>query len=225
MNILQRIGWVWVTVVCLAACAAAQVQTAELHVTVKDAGGALVRNATVTAQDQARGIERTVTASTAEGQYVFLTLPPGLYTVTVEAAGFAKTVNRDVRLLIGHVEELPVVLSVAAANETVEVTSEAELVETQQTASSTTIDTRRIENLPINGRNYINFALTNSQLARDDAPSIGAAPTSGLNIGGQRARSNLVTVDGTNAIDLSVNGVRSTVSQEAVQEFQIITNG
>ncbi len=67
--------------------------------------------------------------------------------------------------------------------------------------------------------------MTDSQLNRDDSPSIGAAPTSGLNIGGQRARNNLVNVDGTNAIDNSTNGVRSTVSQDAVQEFQIITNG
>lgn len=76
--------------------------------TVKDTKGAVVQNAAVTAGDQARGIERTVTTSTAEGQYVFLTLPPGLYAVRVEAPGFAKTVTRDVRLLIGHVEELSV---------------------------------------------------------------------------------------------------------------------
>lgn len=214
-----------VAVLCLAGSALAQVQTAELHITVKDAKGAVVRNATVTVEDAARGLTRTSTASTGEGQYVFLSLPAGTYTVTVEAPGFGKTVNRDVRLLIGHIEDLPISLSVAAANETVEVSSEAALVETQQTSSSTTIDQTRIENLPINGRNYINFALTNSQLARDDAPSIGAAPTSGLNIGGQRARSNLVNIDGTNAIDNSTNGVRSTVSQDAVQEFQIITNG
>jgi hypothetical protein len=66
--------------------------------------------------------------------------------------------------------------------------------------------------------------LTNSQVARDTAPSIGAAPTSGFNVMGQRARSNLVNVDGADAVDTSVNGVRSTVSQEAVQEFQIMTN-
>ena len=214
-----------VAIVCLAAGALAQVQTAELHVTVKDAKGAVVRNATVTAEDGARGLSRSTTTSTNEGQYILLSLPAGVYTVTVEAPGFGKSVARDVRLLIGHLEELPVTLSVAAANETVEVTSEAALIETQQTSSSTTIDQTRIENLPINGRNYINFALTNSQLARDDAPSIGAAPTSGLNIGGQRARSNLVNIDGTNAVDNSTNGVRSTVSQDAVQEFQIITNG
>src|SRR6185437_15138551 len=81
-----------------------------------------------------------------------------------------------------------------------------------------------IENLPINGRNYINFALTDSQVERDIAPSIGAAPTSGLNFSGQRARANLVNVDGADAVDNSVNGIRSTVSQEGVQEFQIVNN-
>ena len=100
----------------------------------------------------------------------------------------------------------------------------AELIETSRTSTTDTIEQKAIDNLPINGRNYINFALTDSQVLRDNAPSIGAAPTSGLNISGQRARSNLVNVDGANAIDNSTNGVRSTVSQEAVQEFQIITN-
>src|SRR5437868_11350518 len=62
-------------------------------------------------------------------------------------------------------------------------------------------------------------------MARDNTPNLPIAPTSGLNVGGQRARANLVNVDGADAVDNSVNGVRSTVSQEAVQEFQIITNG
>ena len=116
-------------------------------------------------------------------------------------------------------------LSVSGQKTEVTVSGEAEMVETQQTSVSTTINQQRIDNLPINGRNYINFTLLNSQTARDDAPSIGIAPTSGLNVGGQNARSNLVNVDGMDAIDNSVNGVRSTVSQEAVQEFQLITNG
>ncbi|NWG14261.1 MAG: TonB-dependent receptor, partial [Acidobacteria bacterium] len=85
-----------------------------------------------------------------------------------------------------------------------------------------TVNQRLIENLPINGRNYINFTLTASQAQRDSAPSIGAAPTSGLNFQGQRARSNQVSVDGADAVDNSTNGIRSTVSQEAVQEFQLI---
>ncbi|HWS95375.1 MAG TPA: carboxypeptidase regulatory-like domain-containing protein, partial [Candidatus Methylomirabilis sp.] len=224
MNFARRLICLLIAITCLMAGAMAQVQTSELHVTVKDAKGAVVTGASVTAADAAKGISRAQNTN-AEGIAVLLSLTPGVYSVTVEAPGFAKLVQSSVRLTIGQVAELNVNLSVAAASETVTVSSEAELVETQQTASSTTIDQERIENLPINGRNYVNFALTNSQLARDTTPSIGAAPTSGLNIGGQRGRSNLINIDGTNAVDNSVNGIRSTVSQDAVQEFQILTNG
>ena len=224
MTIARRLLCLLTAIACLLAGAMAQVQTSELHVNVKDAKGGAVSGASVTAAEPGKGISRTANTN-AEGLVILLSLPPGLYSVTVEAAGFAKMVNSSVHLTIGQVAELAVQLSVAAATETITVSSEAALVETQQTASGTTIDQTRIENLPINGRNYVNFALTNSQLSRDTTPSIGAAPTSGLNIGGQRGRANLVNIDGTDAIDNSVNGIRSTVSQDAVQEFQIITNG
>jgi hypothetical protein len=198
--------------------------TAELHVIVKDPTGSVIRNATVTVKNDERSIERVVTQN-IDGEYTFLLLPPGQYVMTVEAAGFSKTVAKDVSVNIGAKKEFPVVMQIAGRQEVVEVTSQGELVETQRSAPTTTIDETRINELPINGRNYINFALTDSKLARDTAPSIGAAPTSGLNVGGQRARGNLVNVDGTDAVDNSTNGIRSTVSQEAVQEFQIITDG
>ena len=121
---------------------------------------------------------------------------------------------KNVAITVGQMAEIPIILSVAGTQEVINVSSAAELVETQRTSSTDTIDQRRIDNLPINGRNYINFALTDSRLARDTAPSIGAAPTSGLNMSGQRARANLVNVDGADAVDNSTNGIRSTVSQE-----------
>ena len=204
--------------------AAQSVATAELNVIVKDPGGRAVANAKVTVRDEGRAIERTL-VNNPNGQYQFLSLPPGQYGVTVEASGFATAVATGVRVTVGQAAELPVTLSVSGQKTEVTVSAETEMVETQQTSVSTTINQQRIDNLPINGRNYINFTLLNSQTARDNAPNIGAAPTSGLNIGGQRARSNLVNVDGTDATDNSTNGVRSTVSQEAVQEFQLITNG
>ena len=197
--------------------------TGDLHVTVKDAKGSLVTNATVTVRDVAKGLERTAT-SDGQGGYSAQLLPPGNYSVTVEATGFTKITNTDVGVTVGGLVELPVTLSVSGGKEIVEVTSQAELVETSRSSTTDTIGQRRIDNLPINGRNYINFTLTDSQVVRDNAPNTGAAPTSGLNMSGQRARSNLVNVDGADATDNSTNGVRSTVSQEAVQEFQIITN-
>jgi hypothetical protein len=212
-------------VLFLSAIAFAQggVATGDLYISVKDAKGATVANATVTIRDVAKGLERTAT-SDGQGGYSARLLPPGNYTVTVEAPGFTKTENTGVSITVGGQVQLPVTLEVAGGKEVVEVTSQAELVETSRSSTTDTIGERRIDNLPINGRNYIQFTLTDSQVVRDNAPSLGAAPTSGLNMSGQRARSNLVNVDGADATDNSTNGVRSTVSQEDVQEFQIITN-
>ncbi len=197
--------------------------TGDLQVTVKDPKNNLVANATVTVSDPAKGLVRAAT-SDGQGGYTVRQLAPGTYSVAVEAPGFGKSAVSDVSITVGGVVELPVSLAVATGKEVVEVTSQADLIETSRTSTTDTIGQRRIDNLPINGRNYINFTLTDSQVERDNAPNTGAAPTSGLNISGQRARSNLVNVDGADATDNGVNGVRSTVSQEAVQEFQIITN-
>ncbi len=218
-----------VSVVCLifmlAALGFAQgASTGDLHITVRDPKAGVVTNASVTARDETKGLERSTTEN-ADGEYHILLLPPGQYTVTVQAPGFATATVKNVSITVGQQAEIPITVSVAGTKEVVDVSSNAELVETQRTSSTDTIDQRRIDNLPINGRNYINFALTDSRLARDTAPSIGAAPTSGLNMSGQRARANLVNVDGADAVDNSTNGIRSTVSQEGVQEFQIITNG
>jgi len=197
--------------------------TGDLHVTVKDPNGSVVTNATVTVRDVAKGLDRAG-AGDGQGGYSARLLPPGTYTVMVGAPGFAKAEATGVGITVGQLAELPVSLTLAAGREIVEVSSQAELIETSRSSTTDTIGERRIDNLPINGRNYINFTLTDSQVQRDSAPNTGAAPTSGLNMSGQRGRSNLVNVDGADATDNSTNGVRSTVSQEAVQEFQIITN-
>ncbi len=197
--------------------------TGDLHVSVKDPKGNAIANATVTARNVAKGLERAG-SSDGQGGYSVRQLAPGTYTVTVEASGFARTEATGVAITVGGMAELPVALTVAGGKEIIEVSSEAENVETSRSSTTDTVGERRIDNLPINGRNYIQFTLTDSQVQRDSAPNLGAAPTSGLNMSGQRGRSNLVNVDGADATDNSTNGVRSTVSQEAVQEFQIITN-
>ena len=194
-----------------------------LYVSVKDPKGDAVTNATVTVRDVAKALERSG-SSDGQGGYSVRQLAPGTYSVTVDAPGFAKAEATGVAITVGGMADLPVTLTIAGGKEVVEVSTQAELVETSRSSTTDTIGERRIDNLPINGRNYIQFTLTDSQVQRDSAPQLGAAPTSGLNMSGQRARSNLVNVDGADATDNSTNGVRSTVSQEDVQEFQIITN-
>jgi Carboxypeptidase regulatory-like domain len=224
MRIMLRLCSMVFAILLLTTSAIAQgVASGDLHIVVKDPNGSVVTNATVTAREPGKANARTTT-SNFNGEYRLLALPPGQYKVSVEAPGFAHLEAENVTVTVGQVANLPITLRIASAKETVTVSSEAALVETASTSTTDTIEQRRIDNLPINGRNYINFALTDSRVLRDNAPAIGAAPTSGLNISGQRGRSNLVNVDGADATDNSINGVRSTVSQEAVQEFQIITN-
>src|SRR5207248_9447774 len=100
-------------------------------------------------------------------------LTTGNYAMTVQAANFSKTVYKGLNLTVGQTAELPVTMKVASASTEVTVNAGTELVETQQTSASTTVTQLRIDNLPTNGRNDINNVLTNSQAARDTAPSIG----------------------------------------------------
>jgi hypothetical protein len=200
---------------------AAQVNTVELTVYVLDPKDATVPGAEIKMKNLSTGAVREGQSDNG-GRYLFVGLAPGRYELTIEAKGFAKLVSPDVVLTIGQAADFHGHLRLATGSETIVVTESPELIQTRQTAVASTIDQRSIDNLPINGRNYINFTLTASQAQRDSSPSIGAAPTSGLNFQGQRARSNQVSVDGADAVDNSTNGIRATVSQEAVQEFQLI---
>jgi hypothetical protein len=207
-----------------AAFAQAQASSADLNGTVNDPSGAVVPGATITARDTATGITRTVTSDDS-GEYKFIGLPPSDYEITAEARTFKRTVIPSVRLTVGQNAELTIRLEAGAETASVTITGEdVELVETTRTTVSSTIDQQRIENLPINERSATGFALTISTVGRDNGRPIGPAPTSGLNIGGQRGRSTLVQVDGSDFTDNSINAARTTVSQEAVQEFQVATN-
>src|SRR5690349_18478090 len=202
----------------------AQANAADLQGTVTDSTGAVVPNATVTARNPAKNISRNATTND-QGLYRIVAVPPGDYEVTVEAPSFKKAVLTKVTVTVGQRADIDVTLEPGAISEVVTVSgATSDIVETSKTAVATTIDQQRINNLPINERNYIQFSLTNSTVSRDNGRPIGPAPTTGLNFGGQRGRSNLVQVDGADNTDNSVNASRSTVSQEAVQEFQVVTN-
>jgi carboxypeptidase family protein/TonB-dependent receptor-like protein len=196
--------------------------TATLSGAVKDQQGGAIRAAKVTLTSKSTGAERT-SLSNEEGRYGFVSLAPGTYKIAVDAgAGFSVFEQDGLTVTVGQEAEFDPIVSVRGVATTTTVTAETTLIEENKTEVSNTVDQRRIDNLPINGRDYKNFTLTDSRTTRDVSPTIGPAPNSGLNIGGARARSNMVSVDGADAVDNSVNGIRATVSQEAVQEFQMV---
>jgi hypothetical protein len=202
----------------------AATSTSDLSGTVVDPNDAVVAGATVTARNLATGLSRSVTTGT-DGVYTFIGLPPGDYEITTEAPTFKKVAISPVRLTVGQVAELRVKMEIGAADVVVNVSGDSvELIEPTRTSLSNTIDQQRVENLPINERSATGFALTLSTVGRDNGRPIGPAPTSGLNIGGQRGRSTQVNVDGADFTDNSINAARTTVSMEAVQEYQVNTN-
>jgi len=198
------------------------VNTSTLSGAVVDPQGLGVKDAKITLTNANTGAARSTVADDA-GHYNFVGLPPGKYTMSVDGgASFAVYQNASIVLTVGETATFDPRLDLRGQQQTITVTTETAPIETTKTEVSDTVEQRRIDNLPINGRNYINFTLTNSQTTRDMAPTIGPAPNSGLSIGGARARGNLVSVDGADAGDNSINGIRSTISQEGVQEFQLI---
>jgi Carboxypeptidase regulatory-like domain len=226
---MPRMQWLFafvvpcVVVLLFASHTLAQINTATLSGIVTDPQGLAVRGAKITVTSSHKGAQREALAD-ENGHYTIVGLVPGQYKVHVDGgSNFAPYENTSVIVTVGAETILNIPLTLGTQSQVVTVTSESSTpIETTRSESAQTVNERQIDNLPINGRSYINFTLLNSQTTRDMAPTIGPAPNSGLDISGARARGNMVSVDGADAVDNSVNGIRSTVSQEAVQEFQMI---
>ena len=177
----------------------------------------------VTVTNEETGLTRT-SVTEGDGRYSILALPPGNYRVNVELQGFATQVREGVVLALGSAVDLPFTLAVAGAQEQLTVTAQSPVIETQRTAVASVVSQQQIDSLPINGRNFISFSIITPAVTTDRTPQQGASATSGLSFAGQRARSNNITVDGVDNNDAAVGAVRATFSQEAVREFQVLTN-
>jgi hypothetical protein len=201
----------------------AQTVTGTIQGTVADRSGGVLPGATVTAQNSETNLSRSATTDQA-GHFSIPALPPGTYSVRTELQGFIPRTLDAVVLVLGSQVDLRFTLNVAGGQELVQVTAEAPVVDVQKTAISNVITQSQIENLPINGRSFIAFSVLAPGVTTDRTPQQGASGTSGLTFAGQRARSNNITVDGLDNNDASVGSVRATFSQEAVREFQVLTN-
>jgi hypothetical protein len=206
----------------------ASVSTSEIRGQVTDATGAAIAGATITLTDVGKGTTRT--ASTDEnGNYVILSLLPSTYTLKVEAAGFAPKTLTNVKLEVGQAANVPINLSAGGVQAEVNIAAGNEVIEVDRTQQSSVINEKQINNLPINRRNYLDFALLTPGVSDADNINdssdfrVAQTPQSGLSFGGNNGRGNSVMVDGASA-DTNSGAARAVIGQEGVQEFQVNRN-
>ncbi|MEY4167150.1 MAG: hypothetical protein RIR52_974, partial [Acidobacteriota bacterium] len=138
--------------------ATAQVTTADLVGTVRDNSGAVVRNVRVTLTNVATNVARNVVTDES-GNYVFTALQPGLYKLTAEADGFRRVERTGVELQINQRAQVDVELQVGAVGETVQITGSAPLLESQSSVLGSVIQEQQVQDLPLNGRNFVQLAV------------------------------------------------------------------
>src|SRR4051812_22572645 len=211
--------------IVLLACASAFAQQTTGNVTgrVVDQQGSAIPGATVTAKSPSTGFMRTET-SDAEGLYRLNALPVGSYEVTAELQGFATVSKKDVEVNVGQTVSIDFEMRVATMAENVTVTADTPLVDTTSSAVGGLVDTRRVENLPLNGRQFANLAIT--------IPGVGlgfhADPTKSTQyspqINGGNGRNINYQIDGGDNNDDTVGGLLQLFPLEAIQEFNFLTS-
>src|SRR6266852_4727770 len=215
----------FVFALCAVSALAQSTTTAILTGTVTDPTQAVVPDAKITVTRADTGARREA-RSGPDGLYRLVLLPPGLYDIKVEKPGFSAQVRKGIDLTVGQVADIDFRLAVGESSQMVEISAQPPLIEGERSQQANTIDESSIRNLPINRRDYLSFALLapgiSDSKAQADANSfrVKQTPDSGLSFYGSNGRGNNVTIDGGESND-SGGGVRPTVSQEAVQEFQI----
>jgi hypothetical protein len=215
-----------------AAPARAQVTTADLVGTIRDSSGGVVPGVTVTLTNQATGVSRSA-VSGDEGNYIFTSLQPGTYTLAAEAAGFTRVERTGVQLQVNQRAQVDLSLAVGRG-ETVVIEGTAPLLETQSSVLGSVIQERQVQDLPLNGRNFVQLATLAPGVSGAGSGMRGTImsgtrpddlrPGTELFVNGNRENANNYLYDG---ID---NNTRLTLvivmrpNVEAIREFKVQTN-
>jgi hypothetical protein len=209
-----------------------QLETAEVLGTVRDPSGGAIPKASVTLTNQDTGIQsKTVTDD--NGNYDFLNVRIGRYTIVVEHAGFSRFMTTGVTVNVNARQRVDISMQVGAVTQSVEVTGVAAALETDSSEHSQVINTQQVVELPLNGRDYTDLALLSTNVHRSPMAvlfSPGGTPREGaVNVNGMRSTYNNFLLDGldNNAYSPSNQGFSSQVvepSPDALSEFKVLTS-
>lgn len=227
MKRLSRLTFIFSVIIAVSASVLGQSQatTGVIQGTVTDPNGAVLAGASITVKNVNTGFERTVSTN-SDGFYSAPLLPLGKYRVTASANGFSTTILENVEVTIGNTIALNISLKVGTASETVDVTTEADAVDTARTELATEINQRSVENLPINRRDFSRFALLTPGVSIVQGPD-----GDEITINGQKGIQNNVSIDGADANNPFFGEQRGgqrpafTISLESVKEFQVVPVG
>ena len=223
-----------IALICaLAVPAVAQVATAELSGTVLDTTGAAVAKAKVTATNVATNLAHD-TASDSSGNYILSFLQPGDYSLSVEAAGFRKLVQSGVTLQINQQARVNLTLQLGEVSQTVEVTGQAPLLESESSSLGTVVTQKLVNDLPLNGRNFIQLATLSPGVNGVGYSASGTImsgtrpddrrPGTEIFSNGNREGSNNFLYDGIDDNERLTLSIVLRPAVEAVREFKIQTN-
>lgn len=199
---------------------------------VRDTSGAGIPGVTIALRNLTTNQTRNV-ISEADGTYRAAALAVADYEVRAQASGFAPYFNPKVTVALGRSTALDIALTAGDVNAQVTVTETPPALDATQTAVTTSIDPERIEELPVNSRNYLEFTLLAPGVAPSNQQSSGGGNAtsgspladSGFTFGGLRPRSNSISIDGLDNTDETTGAARVALSPEIVREFQIVNNG
>jgi hypothetical protein len=214
------------TLLLLSMAAFGQTITASLQGRVSDNTGAVVAKASVTATNTETGLSRSATTD-ASGEYNIASLPVGNYKVEVKAGSFQPQ-SRTLQLKVGESATLDISLAPGQVEQQLTVTTEAPLIEPTRTSTDTVIEQQQIQNLPVNGRQFIDFALLAPGVIIGDTTSgstdVIIEPVTKLSFAGQNIHYNFIAIDGADNISTASGVQKTTPSTDAVREFRVVNN-
>ncbi len=194
-----------------------------IHGTVEDVSGARIPSASVEAINVLTG-ESHATNSDAAGDYVFPVLPVGSYRLVAQAAGFKKFLREGLTLTVNQNARVNVRLEVGDAAESIRVVADAPLIDTRQAQLGGLVDARRVDDLPLNGRNVYDLVAILPGVTRATTPTVQDNQGNFMNVNGSRSRHSNFMLDGGFNNSLWRNAGNAAPNPDAVQEFRLITS-